>query len=151
ILLFAFFTAFTALEATLPSLVSKIAPIKNKGAAMGVYSSSQFLGIFVGGAAGGWILSHAHLSGIFAFCAVISLIWITIAFSMAKPPYLSTLVFPMNAHKENNYQALSTLPGVAEIAIVSSENLLYVKIDKQKISEPELRSAINEGNLAEVK
>ena len=53
-----FFTAFTLLEALLPSLVSKTAPPEKKGAAMGVYSSSQFLGIFVGGSAGGIVLAH---------------------------------------------------------------------------------------------
>jgi predicted MFS family arabinose efflux permease len=80
--LFVFFTAFTVLEATLPSLVAKIAPIQNKGAAMGVYSSSQFLGIFVGGSLGGFILSHALLPDIFLFCAVIALLWFCIAVFM---------------------------------------------------------------------
>lgn len=147
ILLFAFFTAFTLLEATLPSLVSKIAPIQNKGAAMGVYSSSQFFGIFVGGAVGGLIFSHAGLSGVFAFCAGMNVLWLLFAVSMKKPPYLSTMVFPMDTRDVCEYDALASLAGVAEIAIVSSENLLYVKIDKEKISEPELRNAINGGNL----
>ncbi len=49
LLLLLFFAAFTFLEASLPSLVSKIAPIKRKGAAMGIYSTAQFLGIFIGG------------------------------------------------------------------------------------------------------
>jgi len=55
VLLFLYFMAFNLLEASLPSLVSKIAPAGQKGAAMGVYSSSQFFGAFVGGAAGGWL------------------------------------------------------------------------------------------------
>ncbi len=147
-LLFIFFIAFTVLEATLPSLVSKIAPIQNKGAAMGVYSSSQFFGIFVGGSVGGFILSHADLSGVFAFCAFISLIWLVVAFSMKKPAYLSTLVFPVDVVAQHDYQRLMTLPGVSEIAVVSMESLLYVKIDKEKISEYELRNAIGEGNLS---
>lgn len=86
ILLFVFFTAFTLLEATLPSLVSKIAPVKNKGAAMGIYSSSQFFGIFVGGSMGGWIFEHTHLSGIFATCAAIACLWFLIACTMQQPP-----------------------------------------------------------------
>lgn len=145
-LLFVFFTAFTLLEATLPSSVSKIAPIQNKGAAMGVYSSSQFFGIFVGGSLGGFIFSQAHLSGVFAMCAVIALIWFVFALTMKQPPYLSTLTFPLR-FSNDFYQSLLQLPGVAEIAIVSNENLLYVKINKQKISEPELRNAIEVGNL----
>jgi len=78
-LLFVFFTAFTVLEALLPSLVSKFAPVKNKGAAMGLYSSSQFLGIFVGGSLGGFIFSHAGLSGVFVLCAAIAATWLIIA------------------------------------------------------------------------
>ena len=50
----AFLTAFNVMEALLPSLVTKFAPAEAKGAATGVYSSSQFFGIFAGGAGGGW-------------------------------------------------------------------------------------------------
>jgi MFS family permease len=147
-LLFVFFTAFTLLEATLPSLVSKIAPIQNKGAAMGLYSSSQFFGIFVGGSLGGLIYSHWELTGIFAFCAILTAIWFCIAFSMEEAPYLSTLIFPMHAPAKQ-YQQLLAVPGVAEIAINSEEDLLYVKIDKEKIAEPVLRKIVEDSNLTD--
>jgi MFS family permease len=74
-----FFTAFTLLEAILPSLVSKIAPTANKGAAMGVYSTSQFLGIFFGGISGGWLFAHWGISAIFLGCACIYLFWLLLA------------------------------------------------------------------------
>lgn len=147
-LLFLFFTAFTLLEATLPSLVSKIAPIKNKGAAMGLYSSSQFFGIFVGGSLGGLIYTQSQLTGVFAFCALLSAIWFGIAITMKEPPYLSTLIFPANA-SEKQYQPLLAVEGVAEITINAEENLLYVKIDKQKIDEPVLRKLIEDSNLTD--
>lgn len=146
-LLFVFFTAFTLLEATLPSLVSKISPLQNKGAAMGVYSSSQFFGIFVGGSMGGLIYTHTQLTGVFAFCAAVALAWLCIAITMKEPPYLSTLIFPMR-FSQTHYQRLLTVPGVAEITIEPTENLLYVKIDKQKIAEPVLRKLIEDSNLA---
>lgn len=146
-LLFVFFTAFTLLEATLPSLVSKIAPIQNKGAAMGLYSSSQFLGIFVGGSLGGLVYSHWQLAGIFALCAILPAIWFTIAFSMKEAPYLSTLIFPARG-SALHYQPLLKVNGVAEIAIDSHEQLLYVKIDKEKIAEPVLRKIVEDSNLA---
>ena len=79
LVLFAFFTAFTVLEATLPSQISKIVPPKNKGAAMGVYSSCQFLGIFAGGSLGGIVLSHASIHGIFALCAMMTFVWFAMA------------------------------------------------------------------------
>lgn len=83
-LLLIFFTAFTLLEALLPSLVSKTVPPKNKGAAMGIYSSSQFLGIFIGGTLGGLTYAHAHAHGVFALCATIGLMWFLISCTQFK-------------------------------------------------------------------
>jgi MFS family permease len=74
-----FFTAFTLLEATLPSLVSKLAPAANRGTAMGVYSTSQFLGIFFGGIMGGWLFATWGLASIFLGCALAYLLWLLIA------------------------------------------------------------------------
>lgn len=74
-----FFSAFNILEATLPSLISKTAPAESKGTALGVYSSLQFLGIFAGGAAGGWLNQHAGSGGVFAFTIALSLLWLVVA------------------------------------------------------------------------
>jgi MFS family permease len=71
-----FFSAFNILEASLPSLVSKAAPAEAKGTALGVYSSLQFLGIFAGGAAGGWLNQHAGSGGVFAFTIALALLWL---------------------------------------------------------------------------
>lgn len=79
-----FFTAFTLLEALLPSLVSKIAPPEKKGAAMGIYSSSQFFGIFVGGALGGWVLQQAGMLGVFALCGVMAACWLVVDSSYSR-------------------------------------------------------------------
>ncbi|MCX7120240.1 MAG: MFS transporter [Gammaproteobacteria bacterium] len=80
-----FFTAFTLLEALLPSLISKTAPPERKGAAMGVYSSSQFLGIFIGGSVGGLVFARGDMLGVFIMCAVLALLWFALACSMKKP------------------------------------------------------------------
>ncbi len=85
LVLFLFFTAFTLLEAFLPSLISKISPKHTKGTAMGIYSSSQYFGIFIGGSLGGWIFGHFHFAGTFIFCALIGVAWLCIAITM-KPP-----------------------------------------------------------------
>lgn len=85
VLLFLFFAAFTLLEALLPSLVSKIAPPERKGAAMGIYSSSQFLGIFAGGSIGGLVFAHANIAGVFVTNSALALTWLVIASSMKKP------------------------------------------------------------------
>jgi len=86
ILLFLFFAGFNLMEATLPSLISKLAPPNSKGTAMGAYSSSQFLGAFVGGTAGGWLLGHFGPPGVFAGAAFVALIWLLVASGMKAPP-----------------------------------------------------------------
>jgi predicted MFS family arabinose efflux permease len=73
-----FFTAFTLLEAILPSTVSKLAPMEYKGATLGLFSSCQFLGIFLGGIVGGWLFSQFQINGVFFGCLLFSLIWLTI-------------------------------------------------------------------------
>ena len=82
-----FFTAFSLLEAFLPSLVSRTAPPTRKGTALGIYSCSQFLGIFVGGITGGGLYSTFGLIHVYLFCVILALIWLTIAFNMKKPQY----------------------------------------------------------------
>jgi predicted MFS family arabinose efflux permease len=73
--LLVFFIAFNLLEASLPSLVSKAAPARAKGMAIGVYSACQFLGAFVGGERGGWLYQHYGIAAVLAGAAVITGIW----------------------------------------------------------------------------
>nr|VFK32303.1 MAG: Predicted arabinose efflux permease, MFS family [Candidatus Kentron sp. MB]VFK35284.1 MAG: Predicted arabinose efflux permease, MFS family [Candidatus Kentron sp. MB]VFK77183.1 MAG: Predicted arabinose efflux permease, MFS family [Candidatus Kentron sp. MB] len=80
-----FFTAFNILEANLPSLVSRFAPPEKKGTALGIYTTSQFLGAFVGGLAGGWLLDNYGTQAIFAFCAAMAGIWFLFSLTMRAP------------------------------------------------------------------
>lgn len=80
-----FFTAFTLMEANLPSLISRIVDPASKGTAMGVYSSSQFLGIFVGGTVGGWVYGRYDIEGVFGFSAILLFLWFLVALTMKKP------------------------------------------------------------------
>ena len=82
ILLSLFFIAFNALEAMLPSLVSKTCIIEKRGLAMGIYSTSQFLGAFVGGVFGGWIYNTYGLNSVFLFTALMAIIWWIIIFTI---------------------------------------------------------------------
>ena len=85
-LLFAFFISFNILEATQPSLVSRIAPPAAKGSALGVYNTLQALGLFCGGALGGWLQEHVGAPSVFALCSVLTVAWIIIAANMKKLP-----------------------------------------------------------------
>ncbi|MDR3491923.1 MAG: MFS transporter [Gammaproteobacteria bacterium] len=83
--LFLFFTAFSLLEAFLPSWVSRVAPAARKGTALGIYSSSQFLGIFFGGSVGGWLYGAFGLQNVYLFCVALTLLWLIIAVRMQGP------------------------------------------------------------------
>jgi len=67
-----FFSAFNVMEASLPSLISKIAPAEVKGTAMGVYSSLQFLGVFIGGIVGGKAHEHGGSAGVFGLTTALA-------------------------------------------------------------------------------
>ncbi|MFO1325265.1 MAG: MFS transporter [Burkholderiales bacterium] len=81
-----FFAALNLLEAILPSLVSKCAPVDARGGAVGVNSSAQFLGAFAGAAAGGWLADHAGATAVFALCIALSVLWLIGSATMAAPP-----------------------------------------------------------------
>ena len=84
-LLFAFFVAFNILEAMLPSLVSRVAPLAGKGAALGVYNTTQALGLSAGGVLGGILVKYSGVESIFVFGAAMMLVWFIAAFSMREP------------------------------------------------------------------
>ena len=79
-----FFSAFNLLEAALPSLVSRLAPAAMRGAAMGAYSTSQFLGAFVGGAIGGIALGRLGTDGVFLCAAALTLLWLPLVLAGAR-------------------------------------------------------------------
>ena len=80
-----YFIGFNYLEASLPSLVSKLAPIQRRGLALGVYNSSQSLGIFVGGSLGGLIANFYGYQGTFLFCSLLMIIWFILSIPMKMP------------------------------------------------------------------
>ena len=83
--LLAFFVAFNILEALLPSLVSRIAPAHARGSAIGLYNTTQTLGLFFGGLAGGWLAKHYGAAAVFAGCALLSALWLAAASAMRSP------------------------------------------------------------------
>ena len=140
--LWLFFAAFNLLEATLPSLVSKMAPSQSKGTAMGVYSSSQFLGIFVGGWAGGWMFQHHGFSGVFLFCAGMAGLWLLAALTMRRPSYLSTFLLNVGDIDQAKARALGVelaqIPGVAEAVVIPEDQVAYLKVDNKALDKEAL-------------
>jgi hypothetical protein len=83
--LVAFFAAFNLLEANLPSLMSRLAPAAQKGAAAGIFATLQFLGAFAGATAGGVLSQHVGTPGVFALCGLLTLSWLLVAWPMSAP------------------------------------------------------------------
>ncbi|WP_299070104.1 MFS transporter [Accumulibacter sp.] len=81
-----FFVAFNILEATQPSLISRIAPPHAKGAALGVYNTTQALGLFLGGVFGGVLTKYAGPGAVWAGGAALALVWLMLGLSMSMPP-----------------------------------------------------------------
>ncbi len=84
-LLFAFFCGFNVLEATQPSMVSRIAPASSRGAAMGVYNTLQSLGFFAGGLMGGQLAKSYGTQGLFLTSAALMVLWLVVAWPMVAP------------------------------------------------------------------
>ncbi len=130
--LFFFFMAFNLLEATLPSLMSKMAPAGAKGTASGIYSTSQFLGAFAGGVSAGWILEYHSLAAVFHLSVILIVGWLILALTMSAPRFLSGVQVSLEglpfAEAE---QRLSQLPGVVEVLLIEDEAMAYLKVDPQ--------------------
>lgn len=138
-----FFTAFSLLEAFLPSLVSRTAPAARKGTAMGLYSCSQFLGVFAGGLLGGWLYQNQGLLAVYPFCLALSLIWLVIAYRMTPPRYLMTRILKLAALLDTSSswpelaQQLQRIPGVAEITFLPEEKVAYLKVESKALQHPD--------------
>ena len=128
-----FFAGFNVMEATLPSLITKTAPSEAKGTAVGVYSSTQFLGIFLGGVAGGWIHQSAGSGSVFACSGGLALLWLLVAVTMKQPSYLTTRMIRIGAGRAVDAADLAArlrqVPGVAEVVVNVEEALAYLKVD----------------------
>jgi MFS family permease len=138
-----FFTAFTFLEASLPSLISKLAPVGAKGTAMGIYSSSQFLGIFFGATLGGYLFNHWGAYGVISLSLGLSLVWLALASLMKPVRYWSSKIISLNFEKNAGdhahlTHALLQVPGIKEALLCPDEGLAYLKIDKREFSEEAL-------------
>ena len=135
-----FFISFNVLEASLPSLISKAAPVDGKGTALGIYSTSQFLGAFIGGIAGGTLYGAYGYAGVFTLCAVLAGVWAAVASTMASPRYLKSHLLKVGSMDDNQARALTErirqVPGVVEVVV--AEGTAYLKVDTQVLDEAAL-------------
>ncbi|WP_299728626.1 MFS transporter [uncultured Endozoicomonas sp.] len=140
--LFLFFFGFNFLEATLPSLVSKISPAGTRGTVMGVYSTSQFLGAALGGSVGGLSLEAGGLIGALVVCTIPTALWWWLSVTMKQPPYVSTMVVALHSELDEMStvsERLACIAGVQEVTVLPAEKTAYLKVDKQLLDLSSLR------------
>jgi len=137
--LLVFFTAFNVLEAKLPALISKVAPLAARGTAMGVYSSVQFLGAFFGAAAGGALMQFVGGNAVFVFDIAVLLVWLVVASSMQSPATVRTKLYHLpemdDAAAVELRQRLAQLSGVREVMVIVAERMACLKVDMQIFDE----------------
>ncbi|WP_018882756.1 MULTISPECIES: MFS transporter [unclassified Thioalkalivibrio] len=140
-LMILFFAAFNLLEAGLPSLVARVAPVAHKGTAMGGFATAQFLGIFAGGVLGGALLTVAGPVGVFLAGVPLLLLWWWGARGM-QPRYRSNRVLALPAHWSGREAELLRLiahwPRVHEAELSPDAGSLYLKVEPGGPDTPEL-------------
>jgi predicted MFS family arabinose efflux permease len=133
-----FFGGFNIMEAMLPSLITKTARADAKGTASGIYSSAQFLGIFVGGAVGGLALGVAGTAGVFGLGLLVAAIWLGVAAGMRQPGRYSSYVARFSSVRSEEIGAIAArlrmVPGVVEAVIPPGEEVAYLKIDPARFN-----------------
>lgn len=141
--LFVFFFAFNLLEANLPSLLSKTVFPGGRGTAMGVYSSCQFLGAFLGGSLGGVVMQFWGREAVFLLCAVVGLLWWVSAYGMRVQPRLPDVAVDLSdlAAGLQLSERLQALPGVLEVTVLREQRQAYLRVD-DNFEQGELQALI---------
>jgi MFS family permease len=145
LLLTVMFTVFNLLEAVLPSLVSKAASAGDKGTAMGVFSSSQFIGAFLGGLLGGLAHEQFGPEAVYLLAGCSALLWLGLVTSLRPPQNLSSHVLPLGvlpAEQEPTLRAqLLAIAGVEEAVVAIDEGVAYLKVDNGRLDWARLKAA----------
>jgi len=146
-LLLGFFVAFNLLEAALPALVTRVAPPQAKATALGVYNTTQALGLFLGGTLGGWIAKHYGPGSVFLVCGVLAAGWWFVASGMRVPPPVAMRTVSVNAgvDPEALRRRLVSLRGVREAVVIPEQGVAHLKV-MPGWDEPSVMKAV-QGNL----
>jgi MFS family permease len=132
----------------LPSLVSKTAPSDLRGTAMGIYSTCQFMGAGLGGAAGGWFYGHYGVEAVFLFCAAAAFSWFLVSLTMKPPRHLANLLISIeriNGYRSDEFiSGLLRVAGIEEVTVHTEEAVAYLKVDNQRLDRNQLQQFLNQ-------
>ena len=144
-----YFTGFNTLEASLPAMVSRVAPMRARGAALGVYSTLQYLGAFTGGVIGGWLLGAGGERAVLAACAGLCVGWMLIAIGLREPKRLSVEQLHIGAVERDSVDTLTArllaVPGVIEAVVVVEERTAWLRVDRRRLDRTSLHALSSTG------
>ena len=148
VVMLGFFVAFNVLEAMLPSLVSRVAPPQGRGAAIGVYNTTQTLGVFFGGLIGGWAAARHGANGVFAVCAALAAVWLALAAGMrpvrreVNEVSSLTLSIASGVNPEGLREALARVRGVREVEVLAQERIARIQVVPGQWDERSVRKLV---------
>jgi MFS family permease len=147
IALIIYFTGFNLLEALLPSMISRMAPLSGKGTALGVYSTCQFAGAFLGGPIAGLMMQYKGMDGIYLLGAFMAMLWALLLLGLKNPPALTSYTLTMPDVSADAFPSLvdeiKAIEGVSEAVALPEAGAVYLKIDKERLDEESLAKFSN--------
>jgi len=135
-----FFIGFNMFEPLLQSFVSKFAKVHQKGAALGVANTFAYVGIFLGGAIGGWLYQHFGASGVSTFVLIVSLFWGAWIYSMRSPGVRDNIFLPFAEYDKERVNGLKMVNGVTDFYLNETEEIIVVKFDNEIVEEEVIRT-----------
>lgn len=113
---------------------------------MGIYSTCQFMGAGIGGAAGGWCYGHYGAGGVFMACAALAATWLLLAFGMKTPRHWTNLLLSLERIELQKFdefeQEILAIDGVEDVTLHPEEAVAYLKVDKQQLNTDALQNLI---------
>ena len=137
-----FFIGFNMFEPLLQSFVSKFAKVHQKGAALGVANTFAYIGIFLGGAIGGWIYGHYNEKGVAIAVTILSIFWIFWIIGMRNPALRANLFLSSEEYDEEKLPMLKTVKGINDFYTNHTEKIIVVKYEDGIISEDEIKEML---------
>lgn len=136
------FIGINSLEPLLQSTASKFARAAWRGAALGLFNSFQFLGVFLGGTLGGYLLHHYHVHALALLLAATSLFWLGWTFTMPRPLKAAFASFPLEGLDLERFKTLEHREGIADLYLNREENVAVVKYDKTRLTREALEELL---------
>jgi len=137
-----FFIGFNMFEPLLQSFVSKFAKVHQKGAALGVANTFAYIGIFLGGAIGGWIYGKYAEEGVAIVVLIVSVFWIFWIIGMKNPALRANLFLSIDEFDKEKLPALKVLKGINDFYINETEKLIVVKYEDGVLSEDDIKNIL---------